>query len=259
MLNNAIAALQARSIDPPKNSGLDTAGFARANDGQTYVIKSNSKHPLLCATEAFCEVLAQACQLPNTFGAWVDVKGEDCYGSRFEGGLDKDKRNVQLQIDAKKRRWLRCTTPGIATAAFAFDLFVFNIDRHHNNMAFQDQNGNITARYFDFSRAWWVVCGGDVAQLPVPSGMQHIGSSERTCATFRNVSKWVGLDLQAAQNVLDLLRRIDPAWVSGQFQTMPPGWLDKATFDSTLAWWGSPLKEARIAAIEQGLKNATLF
>lgn len=245
-------------MDPPKGRGLDTAGFAYANDGQTYVVKSNTKHPLLAATEGFCELLAHACQLPATVGAWIDVNGESCYGSRFEGGLDKSKATPKLQVDAKKRRWMQCRNSGIATATFAFDLFVFNYDRHHDNWAFQDQNGNVTPRIYDFSRAWWVLCDGDVSKLPPPSSMKNIGQIERTCLTFKSVKRWVGEDLLSAQNVLDLLQAIDVSWVESQLN-FPPGWLDKATKDRTLAWWASPNKDARIAEIEQGLKNATLL
>jgi hypothetical protein len=259
MLGNAIVPLKATSIDPLIGNGRDTAGVAVANDGQSYVIKSNTKHRYLAATEAFCEVLGQACQLPNTVGAWVDVAGDSCYGSRFEGGLDKSKRTDKLQIEAKKRRWLQCTNRGVATAAFVFDLFVFNYDRHHNNVAFQDQNGNVTARFFDFSRAWWVVCDGKIEDLPSPSLMKSIGPMERTCATFKSVRRWVGVDLQSGQNVLDLLKIIDTRWVSAKLDLMPTGWLDKSAYDSTLAWWDGPLKTARIAEIEQGLRSATLF
>ena len=259
MISHQIAPMMVRAVDPAE-SGNDTAGYGIAQDGQTYVIKSPLKHPLLPATEAFCEILAHACQLPATVGAWIEVDGVSCYGSKFEGGLEKALPvvNSRLTLDSRKRQWKRCTNPGIASATFALDLFVFNYDRHHNNWAFQDQNGNLTARIFDFSRAWWT-CAKDVANLPPPEDMKLLPkTSERTCRDYAAVRVWAGEDLKAAQKVLDLLKQITTQWVEKRILELPTGWVDKTTLDTTLAWWDSPQKNARVDAINEGMKNATL-
>lgn len=258
MISQQVAPYKVSAVDP--GSTADSSGFGIASDGQTYVIKSPTTNPLLPATEAFCESLAIACQLPTTVGAWLDVGGVSCYGSRFEGGLSRPlARGTYLEVSARKRDWQRCSMPEVASAAFAFDLFVFNYDHHHNNWAFQDQNATRTARIFDFSRAWWVNAS-DPSQLPAPSSMQHMDPrQERTCATFRDVCKWVPLNTQAAQNVLDLLASIPPNWVENQMRSLPPGWLDSATQHTTLQWWQSPQRLQRIQEIEQGLKNGNLF
>lgn len=258
MISQQVAPYKISAVDP--GSTADCAGFGVASDGQSYVIKSPAKHPLLPATEAFCESLAIACQLPTTVGAWLDVNGASCYGSRFEGGLSRPlTRGNPLLMAARKRDWQRCSLPGIASATFAFDLFVFNWDRHHNNWTFQDQNNTRTARIFDFSRAWWVNAA-DPSQLPAPDRMQYLDPSfERTCATFRSVCQWTPLDLQAAQKVLDLLASVPPSWVDNQMRTLPTGWLDKTTEDATLQWWSGPQRGQRIQLIEQGLKNGNLF
>ena len=258
MISQQTAPYKVSAVDPGKTA--DSTGFGIASDGQTYVIKSPQKHPLLPATEAFCESLAIACQLPTTVGAWLDVGGVWCYGSRFEGGLSRPLvRGSKLEIAARKRDWQRCSAPQVASAAFAFDLFVFNWDHHHNNWAFQDQNATRTARMFDFSRAWWVNAA-DPSQLPPPGNMQHMPAShERTCATFRDVCKWTPLDTNAARKVLDSLASIGAHWVDRQMQSLPTGWLDDSTKAATLQWWSSPLKQQRIDEIDQGLKNGNLF
>lgn len=258
MISQQVDAYKIRAVDPGKTT--DCGGFGVAPDGQTYVIKSPKKHPLLPATEAFCESLAIACQLPTTVGAWVEVGGDSCYGSRFEGGLSQALTSGSRQeVETRKRAWSRCTTPGIATAAFAFDLFVFNYDRHANNWAFQVQNGNITARIFDFSKAWWVLAS-DPAALPSPEAMKQLPQAyERTCMTFRSVSKWVGVDHAAAQNVIDSLHTISPTWVERQIKNLPTGWIDDQTLNRTLQWWSGPQRSHRLSLITQGLKNGTLF
>lgn len=260
MISQQVAPFKIVAVDPGHTA--DSTGYGVASDGQTYVIKSPSTHPLLPATEAFCESLAIACQLPTTVGAWVEVgvNGESCYGSRFEGGLSRPLvRGTPLEVSARKRDWQRCSKPGIASAAFAFDLFVFNWDRHHNNWTFQDQNNTRTARLFDFSRAWWVNAA-DPAQLPAPESMQAMDPLlEKTCATFRNVCQWTPLDLKAAQGVLDLLASVPLKWVETQIDGLPTGWVDKSTKAATLQWWASPQRGQRIQRIEQGLKNGNLF
>jgi len=258
MISQQIAPLKVTAVDP--GATADSAGFGLASDGQTYVIKSPATHPLLPATEAFCEALAVACQLPVTTGAWLDVNGLSCYGSRFEGGLEKPMNpGAALDIESRKRHWKRCTNPGVASATFAFDLFVFNYDRHHDNWTFQNQNGNMTARIFDFSRAWWT-CAHDPAKLPAPSAMKLLPKqSERTCHTYKTVRSWAKEDLSAAQNVLDLLHQVSASWVGKQLSGLPTGWVDPKTLQATLAWWSSPHKNNRIQQIEEGLKNASLF
>lgn len=84
-------------------------------------------------------------------------------------------------------------------------------------------------------------------------------TSERTCCTFKQVQSWTGLDLESAQRVLDLLKLLNASWVKKRIEELPSGWLDTATANRTLAWWDSPSKPARIANIEEGLKNGTLF
>lgn len=258
MISQQIAPLKITTIDP--GTTADAAGFGIANDGQTFVIKSPLTHCLLPATEAFCEALAVACQLPATTGAWVDVNGLSCYGSRFEGGLDQPMKSVSnLEIESRKRQWSRCTNPGVASATFAFDLFVNNYDRHHNNWTFQNQNGNLTARVFDFSKAWWVVAP-DLKNLPHPSAMKSmLPQFERTCGTYKSVRMWAKEDLSAAQNVLDLLKQVSHTWVNTQISGFPTGWVDPNTLATTLVWWSSPLKNERIKQIEDGLKNGSLF
>lgn len=258
MISQQVAPIMVRAVDPATSK--DSGGFGIGTDGQTYVIKSPDKHRLLPATEAICEALAVACQLPATTGAWIEVGGVSCYGSRFEGGLSRPiVRGTQLEINARRRDWQRCTNQGMATAAFAFDLFVFNYDRHHNNWAFQDQNGNLTARIFDFSRAWWVLAQ-DPGKLPGPRQMRSLPrESERTCHTYATVSGWSGHHAQAGFNVLNLLRQIGPNWLDAQMKLLPAGWLDTQTADLALQWWSGALRTARIDEIEQGLKDGTLF
>lgn len=258
MISQQIAPLKITAVDP--GTTADSAGYGVANDGQTFVIKSPTTHPLLPAAEAFCEALAVACQLPATTGAWIEANGLSCYGSRFEGGLDQPMKTASpLEIESRKRQWSRCTNPGVASATFAFDLFVFNYDRHHNNWTFQNQNGNTTARVFDFSKAWWVIAQ-DPASLPAPASMKMLRKEiERTCVTYKTVRGWAKEDLPAAQNVLDLLRQVPATWVDKQINGLPSGWVDQKTLDATMAWWASPLKNERIKQIEEGLKNGSLF
>lgn len=258
MISQQIAPLIITALDP--GSTADATGFGVATDGQTYVLKSPSTHALLPATEAFCEALAVACQLPATTGAWVEAGGLSCYGSRFEGGLDQPmKTGSQLEMETRKRQWIRCTNPGVASATFAFDLFVNNYDRHHNNWTFQNQNGNLTARVFDFSKAWWVVAQ-DLKNLPAPGEMRLLPREiERTCQTYKSVRMWAKEDLSAAQNVLDLLKRVPHTWVNTQISGLPADWVDPTTLATTLLWWSSPLKNDRINQIEEGLKNGSLF
>lgn len=249
----------------PNEATADASGFAECSDGQTYVAKLLSADAMLPVTEAFCELLGAACQLPVTTGAWLRMPdGDEGYGSRWEGGLvrqlsGRNRITHGLEMNSRKRQWQRCTSPGQASALFAFDLFVFNYDRHHNNWTFHEQNGNLTARALDFSRAVWTVDVQGFAGLPAVGAMKLLPPTvERTCATYRVVKRWVGQDLQKATQMLDRLQRIPPQWVQNQLSQMPPGWISAAHIAATVAWWASPARDARIHDIRQGLSNGSL-
>lgn len=249
----------------PNDTTADASGFAECSDGQAYVAKLLSAHRHLPVTEAFCEELGAACQLPVTTGAWLRMPdGDQGYGSRWEGGLVRQLAarggiRHRLEMQSRKRQWQRCTSPGQASAVFAFDLFVFNYDRHHNNWTFHEQNGNLTARTLDFSRAVWTVDPQGFAGLPPVAAMQHLPPTiERTCGTYRTVKRWVGQDLTKATLLLDRLQRIPAQWVQNRLLQMPPGWIAPVDITATVAWWASPARDARLRDIRQGLSNGTL-
>jgi hypothetical protein len=245
----------------------DSDGYCRSRkNGETYVIKSARMHPLLPASEVFCAALAEACQLPYAGGAWITLPdGRDAFGSRWEGGAMKPFANSPVPVignrltrAAIKRQWQRITSPDVASGIYAFDLFLFNYDRHFNNLLHQDQNGVRVVRVIDHSRAWWTVAH-DLFTLPAPTQM-HGWPGERTISAFRDIVQWTQFSAQQAMDTLDLIERTPLQWVNNVCVSgIPPGWLPDPVKDNLLQWWSSTDRNQRIDAIRQGLNNGQLL
>lgn len=245
----------------------DSEGYCRSKkNGETYVIKSARMHPLLPASEVFCAALAEACQIPYAGGAWITLPdGREAFGSRWEGGADKafSASNVplighRLTRAAIKRSWLRVTSPEVASGIYAFDLFIFNFDRHFNNLLHQEQNGVRVIRAIDHSKAWWTVTD-NLSTLPPAKAM--IGwPGELTVSVFRDIAAWTRFDLKQALDALTLIERTPVTWVHNLcVQGIAPGWLPQGNIDNLLDWWASPARALRIREIEQGLRDGTLL
>jgi hypothetical protein len=262
MIGSQIAPLIVTDFDPPLTR--DSAGFATANDGRTYVLKTQSVHPLLPANEAFCEALAVACQLPVATGAWLQMPdGTECYGSRREWGIEQPFsqaiKQPQLAYAAIERRWKNIAKPQVASGIFALDLFLFNYDRHFDNYLYQDQGGNMTILAIDYSKSFLVVSALP-DNLPQPVEMKLIpAQDERTYLAFNKIRRWVGFDLPHAQSTLNLLRRVPATWVETICKSMPQSWLPNDAQGAIVKWWGSTNWLSRIETIENGLKDGSLL
>ena len=162
MEQSSLFALEITDKAPANNITAHLKMFVIADDGQEYAAKGihdgNSEHvPVpnpnqIPAAEWLCSNLAEICGLPiPNYKILLDKNNGDYYfGSRIELACDKTildgaswlNRIKNASEQLKKQLW----------AIHAFDLFIYNIDRHINNYLYViNRSNSFDIQAFDFS------------------------------------------------------------------------------------------------------------
>lgn len=248
-------------VDYYRPALLGTAHLRRtaiASDSQEYAIKgitdgeASKINPgifptQIPASELLCTKLAEKCGLPTPPCRVLKDKstGEFFFGSRYDLAasatpvqqiefIDCLQGNSQL---LRKQIW----------AIYAFDQFVFNIDRHLNNYLYsKNREGLMTVQAFDFSLSAMVM------------GWPNKTSNSLLPTTCRTVTNWAVLKSLTAHDkdcsdsalaILDRLTQIHDGIISSIFSEMPIEWINPLQRDALLAWWAGNDRHSRIAAI----------
>lgn len=234
--------------DPANLGTADAALFGDGENGLQYCIKTSSKTPWAPAAEYICNELAALCKLP--LASYDIVKLQDgslAFGSVWEGSA---------LAQAALNDLLSGKTPGrqiapTLSSAYAFDLFVHNVDRHVGNyLGVAGRTAGHSLKLYDFSRAF-THHGWPLPPLPMPPACH-------TVSTQRQLMKNHTFDLTAAQDLLDRLSKVEHHSFKDIVTAMPDGWLDPQLQIKILKWWAGP-RDARISQIRKGLKDGTLL
>ncbi len=238
------------SVLPRAEETADYLGEVEADDGHHYYLKSDTAGRPIRASEWLGTFLAEIVGIAAPSCTIVQLlTGELVFGSRRING-----------VADRVTTWSCLTQPSLTNAPdriiglqailssiYAFDLFVFNDDRHFGNYLSVDDNGVRRFFAYDFSRAvfWrWPWTG-------VPALDQHT----RTCGMV--IRRMHGFDLAAAKSVLDRLGAISPQLIEAELQRVPADWLAPALKEQFIAWWGSDAKTDRVNEIKMGVENGT--
>jgi len=226
--------------------------MCRCDDGSDYAIKENEIDPstsnviYTAHNEYFCYRLSQMVGIscPNYHFVTLQT-GEIAFGSRWESGNQPDRWWMRLYNNSIPKNEVLPTLARI----YAFDLFVFNTDRHANNYLIRQQHFGHAAIAFDYSRAW-TYHGFPVPQLPMPP-------TSNTVMLQRQLSRLLGayVDEAATTEILDRIESVSIGFIEDILNSQPPDWLTKSVCQDILAWWASPDKNARISSIRAGIKS----
>ena len=238
-------------------SSLGTAhlsGFAIATDEMEYAVKSMRSTPpfpvqnptQVPAAEWFCTNLAEKCGIATPVCKILKciANGEYVFGSRIEFSAWKSGLNspqwINLLSNAseslKKQLW----------AIYAFDQFVYNIDRHLNNYLYMENTrGNVIVKTFDFSLSSFVIGW--------PRNTPHILPTDSSTTTNWTIAKqFIGDtdDLRkCALSVLDKIEKIGVETISDILNSMPEAWMPPMHKEYFLKWWDSEERIDRLNAI----------
>ncbi|CAI0874006.1 Uncharacterized protein related to capsule biosynthesis enzymes [Serratia plymuthica] len=235
-----------------KNTVIASDGLEYAvksvNDGETSELKGLPNPKQIPASEWLCTRLGEMCGLPTPPCRVIYCAATDEYffGSRYDlaaSSRPEDEVNFASSLMAqspilRKQVW----------AIYAFDQFVFNIDRHLKNYLYtKNRDGDVTVQAFDFSLAAMVM------GWPNKTGDGLIPPGYHTTNYWSSVKSLTYNDKtcrDSAIQILDKLSSVNTEDIERIFLEMPGQWINPLHKNALTSWWGSPGRDDRVSAVK---------
>ncbi|WP_239984487.1 hypothetical protein [Cronobacter sakazakii] len=217
-------------------------------DGADSLAKIAHNPMLVPASEWLCTKLADMCGIatPHCKIIHDESTGVDYFGSRY------DLSATSTPMDEITFAEHLCTSTALKNqvwAIYAFDQFVFNIDRNLSNYLYSvGRDGHVIVQPFDFGFSslvmGWPNRTGDAL---LPYG----------CPT---TDKWVSIRKLTGDHpscresgiaILDKLSRIQPGTIESICNAMPESWLNPLQKSALTSWWASNNRQARIDVVRK--------
>ena len=241
-----IFPLQIVSLEPSNLRTADCHFIGEGDDGIAYAIKRVSDGEKIPASEFICSTLAQSCRIAiPPFEIAELSSSEKVFASRWEDGVFPPERATALLMGIEPMEGLLEDL----SAVYAFDIFVYNVDRHFGNYMFrnkQDIGSRPVLLASDYSRAFlYHGLLPPVSLLP-----DHCN----TANAFNIWSKIHGFSQDAARMVLEQLKMISDINFENVLSRVPSEWLSSEEKESLVEWWQINAGE-RVQLIEKGLSS----
>lgn len=240
----------------PKQATANAFGFAVAEDGLRYIVKSNGINPLVCANEWVCTSVAEFLHLPVAPCKVLQFPdGQLAFGTAVIDPRLSDIEAAQILLSKGLRNDL--IVPELlplVSSIYAFDLFIGNYDRHERNFIFSleslsGSHGKIARiRAIDYDAANIL----DNADFDLP-----LSAHSSTVSTGRKIRQAHGFDIAAATTTLDRIYKGRNVMFERAMIGMPEEWLPDAKKQELQNWASASGLENRIGKLTQGLGNGT--
>ena len=242
-------ALEADHCGPAALGGVDCKETCRVG-GNLYAVKLNVPKSNVAGANAahnewFCASLAQRVGLlcPKFEQIKHCIDGQVWFGSQWIHGEKKDWYITTQDFSCLVDDWSRI---------FAFDLFIYNSDRHLKNFLCIPEGKNFRFYVMDHSRAW-LFNGFPLMDLPMPDYSNTVQACRKIKEKFGVV-----INRDVAIDILDKIQAISGGDIDYILRLQPDGWLARSRRRAIIAWWN---KEAikRIAVIKKGIADGTFI
>lgn len=236
-----------------RNTVIATDGLEYAikgvKDGEDSILTGTPQPRQIPASEWLCTKLAESSGIatPTCRVIKDTVSGEYFFGSRYDlaaTGTPDDHMDFVSALTSnssilRKQIW----------SIYAFDQFVFNVDRHLNNYLYtKNRNGDVTVQAFDFSLAAMVMGWPnktDDALLPSQTNTARNWQVIRQLTSNDNACK------ESALLVLDNLTKLQTDFIDRSFGEMPGSWINPLQKEALISWWSSDNKVHRINNVKR--------
>ncbi|MCW2485749.1 hypothetical protein J5069_07540 [Candidatus Symbiopectobacterium sp. NZEC127] len=234
-----------------KNTVIASDGLEYAvksiKDGENSELKGLPNPKQIPASEWLCTRLGEMCGLPTPPCRVINdtSESEHLFGSRYDlaaAAKPEDEVNFAASLMSpspilRKQVW----------AIYAFDQFVYNIDRHLKNYLYtRNRDGDVTVQAFDFSLAAMVMgWPNKVGDGLIPPGynttnywnaVKSLTYNDKTCRA-------------SALKILENIGRINADDIERIFLEMPGEWINPLHKEALTSWWVSSGKTDRINAV----------
>jgi hypothetical protein len=237
---------------PPKEHSADSMGEVEADDQHRYYVKGDVHGRPVRASEWLCTRIAEHVGIGAPTPVVVELlNGLVVFGSRrIPNVADGVVTQAYLtQPTASNIGQPPVGLGSILASIYAFDMFMYNVDRHLGNYLSVDDNGTRRVYSFDFSRAlfWnWPWSG-----FPLP------GQNTRQWGTV--LRSMHGFDQQAAFVTLDRLSGLGFNTIDGFIKEMPPDWTPSDVGSQFHSFWSGNDRQSRIIQLRTGITDGTLL
>lgn len=237
--------VEAKIVEPANLGTADCDFFCFCDDGCDYAVKGRARGRYIPHSEWFCKHLGDAVGIPSPECRLVNVRGEVCFGSRWESGHDPNDWPDRLRQNRIERDRVIPTLSRI----FAFDLFVNNIDRHTNNYIVRYQRSGWSFLAFDHSRAWMS------SGWPLPEPPMNENYATRRVMKFLNLFLGGTVDQAQMELLLERILSVKVDRIEDIMNCQHPDWLNVSDKDAILTFWSGDALRVRIEKIREGLKR----
>lgn len=218
-------------------------------DGETSDLKGLPNPRQIPASEWLCTRLGEMCGLPTPICRVIYDKATDqhFFGSRYDlaaSSKPQDEINFASALMSpssilRKQVW----------AIYAFDQFVYNIDRHLGNYLYtKNRNGDITVQAFDFSLAAMVMGWPN----KVGSSLMPLGYN--TTNNWNSIKAMTYTDStcrDSAVKIIDNMSKINVDDIERIFLEMPGSWINPLHREALTTWWAGSGKNERLSSVRQ--------
>lgn len=240
-------------VDPATLGTADAGPVCRCDDSCEYATKGTSHHAQVPHSEWFCTHLAELVGISAPPCAIVEMNdGTQVFGSRWEGGMASGS-------PPPPPWWHRVKVGDIPLAnietalsrIYAFDHFVYNVDRHANNYLVRSSRNSHVVLANDYSRAW-LTHGFPLPAVPIPA-------SRNTVKCQRQLSKMFGpyIDPKDVREIMEQMKTVSVKTIRSIIESHPNNWLPKTRKSAILKWWSTGGMEARAEEVAKGIEDGT--
>lgn len=233
--------------------GAHIAICARADDGGFYFCKDDRSGLPIRMREGVFSQLAHAVGLPTPgFSVIEDPDtGETFFGSkRAPSTADNQTRLRFLRTESKDELGRYLSFPGsFFSQLFAFDMFLANDDLSADNIIALRNGTRFTLCPIDFAAA-----------EPAKKSVDHFPVvSTETVQVARQLRMFHGHVDSAAIGMIKKLEAIDGGQIGSFFKSLPVEWIDVVEREELCDFWASERRHQRLARLQAGLENGSLF
>ena len=237
---------------PPTRQTADALGEVEADDLHRYYIKDDHNGRSTRASEwlgsKLCETVGFAAPTPMILQR---LNGDLVFGSRRIIGA-ADAAETQAILKSPTLSNSGPGAPGLTmflSGLYAFDMFLFNVDRHFGNYLSIDDGG--TRRFYAFDFGHGVFSTWPWSDYPAPHEW-----TRRRGVTARQLHGW---NEAAALTTLERLGAVASGTLEGFFREMPSDWLARSLQDEFLEWWSSSKCSDRVTELRKGITDGSLL
>ncbi|WP_273840315.1 hypothetical protein [Providencia rettgeri] len=252
----SLEIIELRPVIDPSTAHLRHTAIA--SDGCEYAVKgvndgdeSHVRVPspmLVPAAEWFCTKLAEVSGIPTpTCRIIRNSNGEFLFGSQYELSalatpkIQTDVINALSSGDGSLLRWQ-------FWAIYAFDQFIYNVDRHLNNYLYlKNRDGSFICKAFDFSISSMVVGWPNrINGTLLPQGC----NTTEMWGVIKSLTSFDDKCRDYALKVLDNIRQVNSGTIENILNQMPDTWLNPLQRQALITWWESKEKDNRLNLVK---------